>query len=157
MAEIIGDDAIRSSAVARIAGARAEPGACEVALANKAQECICSGIHQVDRVIRAIGEIVSLRRVVVPADIEGSEIGRGSLDQDRFGEYLSRFAWRSSRPRLGGLAGQRSLRAGAGVPRAMVASNAKQMIARFSKRGASIVNSISKVPGSRWEYATRPT
>src|SRR3989442_12904930 len=109
MAEIIGDDAIRSSAVARIPGDRADRGAREVALANKAQECICSGVHQVDGVIRAIGEIVSLRRVVIPADIEVSEIGRGSLDQDRFGEYLSRFAWRSSRPRLRGHAGGQSL------------------------------------------------
>jgi len=55
MAEIIGDDAIRSSAVARIPGARADPGAREVALADKAQECICSGIHQVQSAGFALG------------------------------------------------------------------------------------------------------
>jgi len=78
--EIIRDDAIRPGAVARIPRASADPCAREVALANEAQKCVGGGIYEVDGFVCAISEVVPLRGIVIPAHIEGAQIGWGSLD-----------------------------------------------------------------------------
>ena len=49
---------------------RARPGACVLALPDEPNEGVCSGINKVDRVVRAVRQVVFLRGVVDPADVE---------------------------------------------------------------------------------------
>ena len=95
MAQIVGDDSVRPGAVAQVLGlSRAGFGARVLAFPDEPQETVGSGIHEVDSVVGAVGQVVLLRGIVDPANVEavGPVVGRGSLDQDRLREYLSRFA-----------------------------------------------------------------
>src|SRR5690348_9578289 len=83
VARVIRDDSVWSGAVPEVFGlAGARSAARKLALADEAKKCVRSRVHEVNRIVGAIRQVVFLRGIIYPADVKTivAVIGWSALD-----------------------------------------------------------------------------